>query len=123
MKQPDASTIELAPSRAKFWELNITKVDDITKIVDEVISWTKQNGAPLGGVINCAGVGTAAKVGRMPSSENLLRVLIGQIDRRCRWTTSYSGHLELYDRRQSDGDVQPHANCLQASGQNSARRP
>lgn len=66
MKQPDASTIELAPSRAKFWELNITKVDDITKVVDEVISWTKQNGAPLGGVINCAGVGTAAKVGRMP---------------------------------------------------------
>jgi len=62
IKPPDATNIELAPSRVKFWELNITKVDFITKVVDEVISWTKQNGAPLGGVINCAGVGAAAKI-------------------------------------------------------------
>lgn len=75
IKPPDATTVDLAPSRAKFWELNITKVDDITKVVDEVISWTKQNGAPLGGVINCAGVGTAAKVGREPNSREIFRTL------------------------------------------------
>jgi len=56
---------------AKFWELNITKVDNITRVVDKVISWTKQNGAPLGGIINCAGIGTAAKVGRVPSASNI----------------------------------------------------
>ena len=75
IKPPDATTIELAPSRAKFWELNITKVDDIAKVVDEVISWTKQNGAPLGGIINCAGVGAVAKVGRVPNSRDLFRAL------------------------------------------------
>jgi len=61
-KHPDSTTIGLAPSKVKFWELDITRVEDIIKVVDEVVSWTKQTGASLGGVINCAGVGAAAKI-------------------------------------------------------------
>ena len=41
---------------------------------------------------------------------------------RRRWTTSFSRCMELGFRRQSDGNVQPHANCLQASYYRSARR-
>jgi phosphoribosylaminoimidazolecarboxamide formyltransferase/IMP cyclohydrolase len=65
LKQPDASAIGPATNRAKFWELDITEVEDIIKAVEEVISWTKQTGALLGGIINCAGVGTGAKVGEV----------------------------------------------------------
>ena len=65
LKQPDASAIGPATNRAKFWELDITEVEDIIKAVEEVILWTKQTGALLGGVINCAGVGTGAKVGEV----------------------------------------------------------
>jgi len=61
-KQPDSTTIGLAPGKAKFWELDITRVQDIIQVVDEVVSWTKQTGALLGGVINCAGVGAAEKI-------------------------------------------------------------
>jgi len=70
-RQPDSTTIALAPSKVKFWELDITRVEDIIKVVDEVVSWTKQTGALLGGVINCAGVGTAAKVGQVLSSRDV----------------------------------------------------
>jgi 3-hydroxyacyl-CoA dehydrogenase / 3-hydroxy-2-methylbutyryl-CoA dehydrogenase len=63
LKQPDTALIGLAPSRVKFWELDITQVEDIIKTVEEVVSWAKQTGALLGGIINCAGVGAAAKVG------------------------------------------------------------
>ena len=63
LKQPDAAPIGPTPSKVKFYELDITQVEDIVKVVEQVVSWTKQIGAPLGGIINCAGVGTAAKVG------------------------------------------------------------
>lgn len=63
LKQPDAAAIGPTPSKVKFYELDITQVEDIVKVVEQVVSWTKQTGAPLGGVINCAGVGRAAKVG------------------------------------------------------------
>jgi hypothetical protein len=43
--------------------LDITQTEDITKVVEEVVLWAKETGSQLGGVINCAGVGTAAKVG------------------------------------------------------------
>ncbi|KAI0306016.1 AICARFT/IMPCHase bienzyme [Multifurca ochricompacta] len=62
LKKPDAPAIGPAASRVHFWELDVTKVDDITKVVEQVISWTKQTGAPLGGIINCAGVGRAEKI-------------------------------------------------------------
>jgi 3-hydroxyacyl-CoA dehydrogenase/3-hydroxy-2-methylbutyryl-CoA dehydrogenase len=63
----------VAPSRVKFWELDITQVEGIVKVVDEVVSWTQQTGAVLGGIINCAGVGTAAKVGEVFCCRNVCR--------------------------------------------------
>ena len=63
LKQPDAAAIGPISSKVKFYELDITQVEDIVKVVEQIDSWTKQTSAPLGGVINCAGVGTAAKVG------------------------------------------------------------
>lgn len=62
LKQPDAAAIGPAPSKVKFYELDITQVGDIAKVVEQVVSWTKRTGAPLGGIINCAGVGVAGKV-------------------------------------------------------------
>lgn len=62
LNQPDAAAIA-APSKVKFYELDITQVEDIVKVVEQVVAWTKETGAFLGGIINCAGVGTAAKVG------------------------------------------------------------
>jgi len=63
LKQPDAAAIGPTPSKVKFYELDITEVENIVKVVEQIVSWTKQTGAPLGGIVNCAGVGTAAKVG------------------------------------------------------------
>ncbi|KAI9464500.1 AICARFT/IMPCHase bienzyme [Lactarius psammicola] len=62
LKGPDASSFGPASSRVRFWELDISQADDITKVVEEVVLWTKETGSQLGGVINCAGVGTAAKI-------------------------------------------------------------
>ena len=64
LKQPDAAVIGPTSSKVKFYELDITQVEDMVKVVEQVASWTKQTTAPLGGIINCAGVGTAAKVGK-----------------------------------------------------------
>ena len=64
LRQPDAAAaIGLTPNKVKFYELDIALVEDLVEVVKQVVSWTKQTGALLGGIINCAGVGTAAKVG------------------------------------------------------------
>ncbi|KAJ7623818.1 3-hydroxyacyl-CoA dehydrogenase [Roridomyces roridus] len=52
----------LAASRTKFFEIDITKLADIERAVAGTVEWTASTSAPLGGVINCAGVGTAAKM-------------------------------------------------------------
>jgi len=62
LKGPDASSFGPASSRVRFWELDITQTEDITKVVEQVVLWTKETCSQLGGVINCAGVGTAAKI-------------------------------------------------------------
>jgi len=90
LKQADATVIGPTPSKVKFYELDITQVEDIVKVVEQVISWTKQTGASLGGIINCAGVGSAAKVSEAPHFTTL-PVLIGlYTDHRRRWTTSFT---------------------------------
>lgn len=48
--------------RVKFLRTDITNVEEIERAVEHAAVWAKGAGAPLGGVINCAGVGTAAKV-------------------------------------------------------------
>jgi phosphoribosylaminoimidazolecarboxamide formyltransferase/IMP cyclohydrolase len=62
LKQPDAAAIGPTQSKVKFYELDVRQVENIVKVLEQVVSWTKQTGALLGGIINCAGVGTAAKV-------------------------------------------------------------
>ncbi|KAH9026352.1 hypothetical protein EDB85DRAFT_1868990 [Lactarius pseudohatsudake] len=62
LKGPDSSSFGPASSRVHFWELDISQVEDITRVVEQVVLWTKETGSQLGGVINCAGVGTAAKI-------------------------------------------------------------
>lgn len=49
-------------ARSKFWQLDITKSPDVESVVEQVVDWSKETGAALGGVVNCAGIGTAAKV-------------------------------------------------------------
>jgi len=56
---PPESTLN---SRVKFFQTDITKVDEIESAVEQTVAWTKETGAVLGGVINCAGVGGAAKI-------------------------------------------------------------
>lgn len=53
---------DLPPSHVKYFQTEITEVDQIERAVEQTIAWTKETGAALGGVINCAGVGTAAKI-------------------------------------------------------------
>ncbi|KAI0060647.1 short chain type dehydrogenase [Artomyces pyxidatus] len=48
--------------RTKFWEVDITNAEVVAKAVAGAAAWAAETGAPLGGVVNCAGVGTAAKV-------------------------------------------------------------
>ncbi|KAG7444482.1 3-hydroxyacyl-CoA dehydrogenase [Guyanagaster necrorhizus] len=45
-----------------YSQTDITELAEIERAVEQTVSWTKETGAPLGGVINCAGVATAAKI-------------------------------------------------------------
>jgi NAD(P)-dependent dehydrogenase (short-subunit alcohol dehydrogenase family) len=82
LQEPDTSAIGPETNKARYWELDVTQVEDIIKVVDEVIAWTKQTGALLGGIINCAGVGVAAKVGEAscpgPFQQTLTRALFSK---------------------------------------------
>ncbi|KAJ7065302.1 3-hydroxy-acyl-CoA-dehydrogenase [Mycena amicta] len=48
--------------KVKFFEIDITEVSQIEQAVEGVVAWAELNNAPLGGVINSAGVGTAGKI-------------------------------------------------------------
>ncbi|KAJ7036538.1 3-hydroxy-acyl-CoA-dehydrogenase [Mycena alexandri] len=52
----------LPTSRVKFFQTDITQVEQIESAVNGTVEWVAATGATLGGVINCAGVGTAAKI-------------------------------------------------------------
>jgi len=52
----------LPTAATKFIQTDITELDQIERAVEETVAWTKETAAPLGGVINSAGVGTAAKI-------------------------------------------------------------
>ena len=51
-----------ASKHVKYYTVDIREVDQISDAVVKTVEWTKETGAVLGGVINCAGVGTAAKI-------------------------------------------------------------
>lgn len=40
-----------------FIKANILNVEELRDAVKRTVEWTKETGAPLGGVVNCAGVG------------------------------------------------------------------
>ncbi|KAG6916467.1 hypothetical protein DXG01_006661 [Tephrocybe rancida] len=52
----------LPSSHTRYIQTDITEVSQIQAAVDATVQWAKETNAPLGGVINCAGVGTAAKI-------------------------------------------------------------
>lgn len=57
-----APPTDLFSSRVKYFKTDITDVAQIDGAVEGAVEWTKATGAVLGGVINCAGVGKAAKI-------------------------------------------------------------
>lgn len=59
---------DLKDSRVLFVQTDITKIPEVQNVVDRTVAWTQQTGAVLGGVINCAGIGTPAKVISMPQT-------------------------------------------------------
>jgi len=52
----------LSSPNVKFYKTDITELSEVTSAVNKTVEWTSRSGAPLGGVINCAGVATAAKI-------------------------------------------------------------
>ncbi|KAF8074602.1 3-hydroxy-acyl-CoA-dehydrogenase [Lyophyllum atratum] len=61
-RSPPPEDANLPSSHTKFIQTDITDVAQIQSAVDATAAWVAETHAPLGGVINCAGVGTAAKI-------------------------------------------------------------
>ncbi|KAK7466284.1 hypothetical protein VKT23_005012 [Stygiomarasmius scandens] len=51
------STLPASESRLRYFKVNLVEVDQISFVLDEVVSWSKETGAMLGGIIHCAGIG------------------------------------------------------------------
>ncbi|KAF5362538.1 hypothetical protein D9756_002658 [Leucocoprinus leucothites] len=60
-RSPPPSTVAHHPN-LKFFKTDITNVTQIEAAVKGTVAWARETKARLGGVINCAGVGTAAKI-------------------------------------------------------------
>jgi phosphoribosylaminoimidazolecarboxamide formyltransferase/IMP cyclohydrolase len=60
--KPPNEDLKLTLSHVKFFQTDITKVDEIEKAVEGTVAWSKEMGGALAGVVNCAGVGLAGKV-------------------------------------------------------------
>ena len=60
----------LSSHHVKFFKTDIKIPAEIEAAVEATVSWTKETRAHLGGVVNCAGVGTAAKVS--PPNKNTI---------------------------------------------------
>lgn len=50
--------------RVFFVKTDITKVEEVESAVERTVSWTEQTGAPLGGVVNAAGIANVERVRR-----------------------------------------------------------
>lgn len=53
---------ELGPQCSKFFQVDVSNTDSIQEAVKGTISWIKETGKELGGVIAAAGVSTPAKI-------------------------------------------------------------
>ncbi|KAF8872846.1 3-hydroxyacyl-CoA dehydrogenase [Gymnopilus junonius] len=60
-RSPPPESVLSSPN-VKFWKIDITILDEIASAVNSTVEWAVSTAAPLGGVINCAGVGTASKI-------------------------------------------------------------
>ena len=60
-RSPPPESLAGSSANVKFCKIDITVVSEIASAVESTVEWTKSTGAPLGGVINCAGVAVAAK--------------------------------------------------------------
>ena len=49
-------------NRVKFIRVNIMKDKEVEEAVEKSVAWTKETGAILGGVVNCAGTGAPSRV-------------------------------------------------------------
>jgi NAD(P)-dependent dehydrogenase (short-subunit alcohol dehydrogenase family) len=49
-------------TRSRYFKADLTKDAEIERAVKDSVTWSKQTGAKLGGVVNCAGVAVAQKV-------------------------------------------------------------
>jgi NAD(P)-dependent dehydrogenase (short-subunit alcohol dehydrogenase family) len=52
----------MSSKNVKFFKTDITVLAQVASAVTNTVEWASTTSAPLGGVINCAGVGTAAKI-------------------------------------------------------------
>jgi len=52
----------ISSKNVKFFKTDIAALAQVVSAVNNTVEWASSTGAPLGGVINCAGVGTAAKI-------------------------------------------------------------
>lgn len=52
----------MSSSNVKYFQVDILEVSQIQDAVDKTAQWVKETGAPIGGVVNCAGVGVAGKI-------------------------------------------------------------
>jgi len=64
------------PGNVKFFKSDITQVSEIEQAIKETMEWIALTGAPLGGVINCAGIGSAAKINNPTHSLDLWNFVI-----------------------------------------------
>lgn len=62
LSPPPNSSFSESLTRIKYIQTDITSLPSIRSAVNDAITWSRSNNAPLGGVINCAGVGTAGKI-------------------------------------------------------------
>ena len=60
-RSPAPDTLLSSPN-VKFFKTDITQLTEVTSAVNKTVEWTSKTGATLGGVVNCAGVATAAKI-------------------------------------------------------------
>ncbi|PPQ71889.1 hypothetical protein CVT24_006863 [Panaeolus cyanescens] len=60
-RSPPPESIKSSP-KVKFYETDITVHDQVAAAVNGTVEWVSATKAPLGGVVNSAGVGTAAKI-------------------------------------------------------------
>ena len=53
---------ELGSERSRFFEVDVTETETISKAAEGVAKWIQETGKPIGGVISAAGVGNPGKV-------------------------------------------------------------